>query len=107
MHSVYLQRPRVACLNGAQRRSLNSRALPLVKCVAADTQTKQAKFVEQPGRQEAVLCTKFKAHDAAVTALAVLRDEPGTQWANKIKPDGWVKPYPDACILPGVGICLN
>jgi hypothetical protein len=94
MHSVYLQRPRVACLNGAQRRSLNSRALPLVKCVAADTQTKQAKFVEQPGRQEAVLCTKFKAHDAAVTALAVLRDEPGAQWANKIKSDGWQQALP-------------
>lgn len=27
--------------------------------------------------KQAVLYTKFKAHDAAVTALAVLKDEPG------------------------------
>lgn len=48
-------------------------------------------MVEQPGlaRPEAVLCTKFKAHDAAVTALAVLKDEPGEAEAQ----------YPAACIL--------
>jgi len=37
-----------------------------VTCASTEQQLKQA-----------VLCTKFKAHDAAVTALAVLRDEPG------------------------------
>lgn len=48
-------------------------------------------MVEQPGlaRPEAVLCTKFKAHDAAITALAVLKDEPGEAEAQ----------YPAACIL--------
>jgi hypothetical protein len=32
---------------------------------------------QAPSDKQAVLYTKFKAHDAAVTALAVLKDEPG------------------------------
>lgn len=80
MHSLNAQRSRinrVAYRSQAQRRALKpSTGVWCVQSVSTSSAT--ASHVEQaPSDKQAVLYTKFKAHDAAVTALAVLKDEPG------------------------------
>jgi len=52
------------------------RLAQLLHCVGSKQQSVTCAGTEEQ-LKHAVLCTKFKAHDAAVTALAVLRDEPG------------------------------
>lgn len=76
MHSVaFAHRTKVAYAttrHPAQQRRLAQ----VVQCVGSKQQQVTCVTTEEQLKQ-AVLCTKFKAHDAAVTALAVLRDEPG------------------------------
>jgi hypothetical protein len=80
MRPVAYSRPGVSYTTPIQRQWVKRRGAVVVQCVQQQQQhatSTAAPDSTDTAFKQAVLYTKFKAHDAAVTALAVLKDEPG------------------------------